>query len=492
MSKRGLVRRCIRYVFLASILSSCGTVRAQSDIYDLMGDAGLIESTIHISSEMGVLLDCNVPLPSPNISLPAAINSGLCSHPSLRQLWSVAKARAAQLGLAKAAQSPTLTFGGQLIRSQPKTTFVDSDVPPIQRNQEQQNLSVAINWLIYDSGLRSANESAAAYTLQAAKETQRDRVFGLIFDIGKSYFEWWASVAAVKAARRAEVFSEGLLEIARAKKSAGAATVLDPLRAEAELSKAKFERVTAESVEGGALASLATLIGVAPSTLANARPTRLSHLKWLEKPTDEISSIALERSGAVRAANSQVRVMQARVRAAEAANGLTTSVGLNFARNLQKSDAIGQSYLLKVPLASVQMTLPLFDGGARDYQRHFALSQLEVALGALEAARRQVELDTWKADVTLRKQREQLAAAQALSRSATLAAEVAEKRYRAGVGNIQDVLSTKGSATTAAQEAIAATAELEAIRLKLLVLTMQPIVWEENPSEAREPHLKLE
>ena len=149
---------------IGALLPLCA--KAQSDPYDTM--AAVSRDLGRYQALPGVALACAdspPPLASlASLTLPVAINRALCANPRVRQAWSVARMRAAQLGGALAADMPTLAFNGQWNRAG-VTTFVDDfDALNSTRYRQQRNVTIALNWVIYDSGLRAGNISVAART----------------------------------------------------------------------------------------------------------------------------------------------------------------------------------------------------------------------------------------------------------------------------------------------------------------------------------------
>lgn len=112
------------------------------------------------------------------------------------------------------------------------------------------------------------------------------------------------------------------------------------------------------------------------------------------------------------------------------------------------------------------------------YQRHAALSQVRAARSALDAARRQVVLDLRESHHDLAIQAQARVTARALVSRATQADSVAEARYRAGAGTLQDLLTARAALADARQEDIQARAALRIARLRLVVLGVQPLEWE--------------
>jgi outer membrane protein len=460
------------------LVLTAGAAQAQWDAFGRMSEADHELSSFGALPDTTLSTQCRQEDIGPVLSLPSAIDRALCANPRVRQAWSVARFRAAQLGAAQSAKLPTLTLSGQLNRAIPTTTFDDFQDLSTTRHTTQRNVGLALNWVLYDAGLRSGNIAVARHTFSAATETQRVTILTAINDTGKAYYDWWATQGRLQAAREAERTAEKSLAMANARRQTGNGTLLDRLQAETALAQASLDRVTAETALGNARVALATLMAVPPTALPDSaglggmRPVLPDHA------VEVFVEYAQTHSPSVRVAVFQLDTSMARVQVAEATNGPIAAITATMARNEQLAASLGQTFTTRVPSLNLQIAIPLFDGGAQAYQRHAAQSQVEAARDALENARLQVQLDVWKAHHELVSQAEKVKSARKLMESATQADSAAEKRYSAGAGTLLDLLNARTALADARQQSVRAAADWRAARLRLLTLTAQPLRWE--------------
>ena len=119
------------------------------------------------------------------LTLSMVIDRALCANPRIRQAWGVAKFRAAQAGGARAADMPSLSFGGQWMRGTVTTEVDDLASLESRRSREQRNMSLALSWVLYDAGLRAGNIAQADATLNAALQGQRTTILLVLQGCGK-------------------------------------------------------------------------------------------------------------------------------------------------------------------------------------------------------------------------------------------------------------------------------------------------------------------
>lgn len=115
----------------------------------------------------------------------------------------------------------------------------------------------------------------------------------------------------------------------------------------------------------------------------------------------------------------------------------------------------------------MQLSIPLFEGFGRGYKVRAASSQAEVKAAELARLEQQVALEVWKNFQSLDTRREHIEAADTLLASARRSFEVAEGRFRAGVGNILELLGAQSAVAAAEQRRIEAHAGWLTARLKL-------------------------
>lgn len=472
-----------RPIALAIALIAFGmtfSAQAQRDPYDTMAAAQ--GALAHYDALPGLTLACTDPLPplapTEPLTLPAAIDRALCANPRVRQAWSVARLRGAQLGGALAADMPTLVFNGQWNRAGVSMTVDDLEALNSKRYREQRNMTVAVNWVLYDSGLRAGNIAVAARTVEAAHESQRATLLAVMQETGQAFYDWWAARGVLDAAAEAEWAAKRSVEFAIARQQIGHATLSDRLQAQTAAAQSTLDRVQAESGLATARAILAMLLASQEGQLSEVPGISAQRPILRVQDLPALVEAARERSPVLRMAAAQLASARARIQVAEANNAPTVTLTTGYVRNRQAGSALGQSYTTSAPSIALQLGVPLYDAGAQSYQRHAAQSQAEASQQALEAAQRQVELDLWKAHQELSNQAQKIELGRTLIASAEQADRAAELRYRSGAGTLLELLTARATLASARKQQVQAAAGWRAARLKLLALSAQPLEWE--------------
>jgi outer membrane protein len=341
-------------------------------------------------------------------------------------------------------------------------------------------MTLALNWVVYDSGLRSGNIEVAAQTLSAATATQRDMLLRVIRETGDAYSGWWSADGVFAATLEAERAARRSLAYAKARQQVGHATLVDRLRAETALAQATFERVEAESALATSRATLAMQLAVHADELPDQPIMGKQRPRLPERTLGQWLDGARERGPAVHIAAAQLATAKARIHAAEASNSPTVAVSVAYVRNRQLGKSNGETFTMNAPNFGVQLNFPLFDGGARSYQRHAAQSQFEAGEHALDIARRQLELDVRKTYHEMISQAQRIQHGRALLASAELAERASELRYQAEMGTLLDLLNDRAALAAARKQLVQASAGWRVARLKLVTLAAQPLSWEKD------------
>ena len=454
--------------------------------WDLFGTMGEIERRLSGYEALpGAVLDCGGALPPMTgqpLSLANVIDRALCANPRIRQTWGVARFRAAQAGGARAADMPTLSLNGQWNKGS-VATEVDGLELSSKRDREQRNLTAALDWVLYDSGLRAGNIAVADATLRAAVENQRTTILLVLREAGQAYYDWRAAQGVLSAAREAEAVAARAVEFARARLRLGSATVADRLQAETGFAQTVVDRVEAESGLATARATLALLMATDAESFPERVDAEAERPMLANASLPSMTEAALARNPANRGAKAQLETAQARVRVAEASSGPVVALVAGYVRSRQLGAGIGQSFSTAVPSGGLQFSVPLFDGGAEWYQRYAALSQVQVGVEVLDQAVRLVEMEVWKVYHEMNKEAEKQRYGKSLLASALESNRAAELRYQAGAGNLLDLLNSRNALATARKQLVQSAAAWRTARLRLVFLSAQPLRWEPDDEE---------
>ena len=417
------------------MLSCCVALTAHA-----AGDPFQTQATV-ASGVTGYLdRDCGVSTQA--MTLVAVVDAALCNNPQTRAAWANARAAAAQLGSAQSAYLPTLNGSASISRDRNALTG---------NAATNQNLGLSLNYLLFDFGARSAQTDAARATLEAANRNQDQSVNAVYLAVVQAYYQYFAAQAQLEALHEAEKSAQLSLNAADARFQAGTNTKADVLQAQTAYSQARLSSLRGEGGVRIAQGVLSNAMGmVADQVVSLAPPTDQVLSKNLPDNVRELILQAQQQRPDLQAAAAQLRVAQAQVRAAAAAGKPT--VALTASSNYQDNGSLngaGSS-------VGVAVAMPLFSGFNTTYKVRAAEAQVAASQAQRAQVANQVALDVWRAWQTLATEAAALAATDDLINSAAASAQLALGRYRAGVGNILDVLSAQASLASARSQQVQA------------------------------------
>ena len=370
------------------------------------------------------------------------VDLALCRNPKTREAWASARYQAAQVGAAQGAWLPALDgrLGSNQTRSSGDSTTTHS-------------ATLAFSWLLLDFGARAANLENARQLLEASAMTLDATVQTLFLSALQAYYHAQAARAAVSAALQSEKASHESLAAAQARYQVGAGTPADRLQAQTAWSQATLNRIKAEGALQNALGSLASLMGLDAS-----QPLRLSEIPdtlpdtRFEQQVDTLIAEARERRPELKAAQAQFKAAQASVDAARAAGQprLTLSAGPGWqAAHGSRNDGSTHSNAVGLTLS-----IPIFSGFDTTYRVRAAQERAESLRAQRENLRLQVALEVWNAWQNLHTATQTVRTSADLLASAEQSERVALGRYKAGVGNILDLLNAQSALASARMQRI--------------------------------------
>ncbi|MDR2990382.1 MAG: TolC family outer membrane protein [Burkholderiaceae bacterium] len=246
---------------------------------------------------------------------------------------------------------------------------------------------------------RDASLSDAA-DVEFAKAEQ-----SLVIDVSNAYFDVLFGREALAAAQAAEKAFAQQLKQAQAALKLGEGTRIEVDEAQANDDQAAAQAIAASNDLAISQAAYTRLTGMAPASI---EPVQWSCVPPVSADPDAAMSSAATHNLNVRAAQLQVKQAQADVLAARAANlpvaNLQASYGTNWSRALggNEWDAIfGTTSKTPVVQVGVNVTIPVFSGGAGLSQMREAASRREQSDAALEDARRKAREDARTAYLNL-------------------------------------------------------------------------------------------
>ncbi len=434
-------RRALGTLALVAALAPWRLSASADDPFETERLAPLARNAALPGAIAGPCLDTEAMLQS--LTLVEAINTALCRNPRTRQTWASARIAAAQLGVARAAELPTID--AELSGQRTETRNV-----PASGGQTQVSPGTRLNYVLFDFGAREAGVESARQSLIAANWIHSATIQQVLFDTIDAYYRLFAATENVGATRAAEESARESFEAAQARLAAGRGTRADLLQAQTAYSQARLNRTRAEGDAATARGTLASTLGFdADRTLALAPPPDLTSQALAREAVGQLIETARSRRPDLLAAQAQVRAAQSNERAARAQGMPTVS---SFASVTASHSAPGSDP--RSGAVGVTVSIPLFTGYRSTYQVRAAGEQVQSQIASRDRLASEIALDVWTAYQTLLTEGQAYETALDLVVSAQESYRAALARYKAGVGTLIDVLNAQSSAASADSQKI--------------------------------------
>jgi outer membrane protein TolC len=400
-------------------------------------------------------------LPAAALTLSAAIDLALCKNTATRSAWAAAHQQAAALGASEGAWLPQVTATGSATRT--FGAHQDDNGVVTSADQTTKDAAVNLTWTLYDFGGREGRIRNDRYLLDAAAGTASSVSQQTILGVVQDYYGVVAAEAGLVAAETTEKNAAHSLEIARALRQGGVATLADVLQAETAYDQALLSRIQAAQTTKTSRGGLAVLIG----SEAN-QPLKLvadpvpAQAPALSARMEDLMAEAAKQRPDLAAARAEVDAAAAEVTVARAAG--RPSISITAGRSTINQTAIPTQNFGQV---GINVTVPIFTGFQVGYSVRLAQAALESREVNAEQVRLNVSLEVWNAYYSLDSANQQLATTSTLIITASSNEEVAVGRYQAGVGTIIDLLTAQTAAASARQLRIGAELNWEVARAQL-------------------------
>ncbi len=386
-------------------------------------------------------------VPTSALSLSDVVERSLCNNPQTHEAWANARAQAAQLGVSKAANLPSLSASGAA--SHNATNGRDTVA---SNSYNQQSAGLSLSYLLYNFGGRSAAIDNAAQVLIAANAAQDAAIQSVFLAAVQDYYQIFSAQAVVQADLEAEKAALESLKAATVRYEVGTGTPADKLQARTAYSQAVLNRIRAEGDAKNAQGVLADVMGLdADMAVRIAPPAVQTPDEHFTRDVSRLIDEARKNRPDLAAAEAQIKAAQANVTSARATGrpSLSLSADINY-NDTSVSDPFRSSAL------GVTLSVPLFTGYNTTYRVRAAQEQVAVRTAQRDTIRQQIALDVWKAYQGLLTETQSLKSSADLVNSAAESERVAMGRYKAGAGNILDVLTAQSALASARQQNVQA------------------------------------
>ena len=383
--------------------------------------------------------------PGMPVTLAQVVDIALANNSTTRLAWLQARANEAAVGSARSAYLPEVDLNAQIANT--RTTQ--------SGNQTTFGPSLALNYLLFDFGGREATVEGARQTLIASNFLHNQAIQDVILRTQEAYYSYLAARALLAAEDATITERQKSLDAADARHDAGVATIADVLQARTSLSQAKLNR---DSIQG----NVHTIEGVLATTMGLPATTRFDFGELPPNvPTRQVSEVVdalIHRAVSLRpdlaAARAFAERADTRIRVVRSqflpSVGVTGSAGPSWI-----SGGDGSKFAHSIGVA---MRWPLFTGFRNVFDIRQAELEAQLAREDVRSLEQQVNLQVWTSYYSLQTATQRLTTARDLLTSAQQSVDVAQSRYKSGVGSILDLLTAESALESArAQEVQART-----------------------------------
>jgi multidrug efflux system outer membrane protein len=354
----------------------------------------------------------------------------------------IATARVAEAqalyGIQRADRLPTVNVGGSLARSRTPADLSATGTSIVSQRADL-NVGLPAFELDFWGRVASLSESAKASYL-ATEQAERSFRLSLIASVADAY------LALAEAQERAALAQATLetraqtRELVDRRRQAGLAGDLDFLQADAAYEGARAELAALQRQQSAARNYLRALVGTEPRELPAGKTLAEQGITLAQQA--DLPAQVLVRRPDVLAAEQRLLAANANIGAARAAFfpriALTASAG-TASRELDGLFKDGSEAWSFTP----SITLPIFDYGRRSANLDLATVRKDIAVAEYERTVQQAFREVADLLVARGQIAEQLKAVEGQERSQQRAADIAEARYRQGVGSFLEVLDAQ-------------------------------------------------
>jgi NodT family efflux transporter outer membrane factor (OMF) lipoprotein len=400
--------------------------------------------------------------------LNALIAEALQNNPGLDIADARARAAQAQAGVADAARQPTVNAGASVSGARIPTTIMPADAGGGHFALAKYGYA-SFKWgLDLWGGKRAAWQAALGASRAAGIEAQAARI-ELSANVARAYAQLGYAFTQQDLAKAEHERATAARELTRQRVAAGIDNRIQLKQGDAEVASAEQQMALARRAVESARSSLSVLLGKGPDRgLEIARPQTL-HPAQLAVPADLPVELIGHRADLV-AARWRVEAASKDIAATKTEFMPNISIGA-----MAGVISMGGGNPLSLPARFYQigpsLSLPIFDGGrlranlaGKDAQYDLAVAQYNQTLvGAVNQIADELS--------ALQSLREQIDAQQRAQDAARQAWQLAQQRYKAGIGSYLEALSVRQQLLTAER----ATAALQAQQVDLSVQLIQAL-----------------
>ena len=348
------------------------------------------------------------------------------------------------MGQAKSAYYPSITFSNTY-----RSSLVSGTTSTSQDAFDFFSSASNINWTIYNFGRREGIVREAKDTLDSRRFAERTSVDDVILNVMRLYYRSIAVKALVRVREDTVKDRELLVRQAKGFFEVGTRPKIEVARAESALFAARADLIAAENGVKIAWAELGNAVGVkdfpvrpqAEDALLEKPLTLLAKELDIRKPEvslAEAQKIASDSRPELKDFEAQRRAQDADIAIARAGHLPDISFFGQYGR--RNTSRGGNTFPLQlIWQAGITIEIPIFSGFETTYEIEKALRDYREIKAQEEETRQQIALEVERSYLNVIAATERTRATEAAVRAAKENFDLANGRYRVGVGSIIEI-----------------------------------------------------
>jgi len=361
------------------------------------------------------------------LTLEECVKTAVANHPDLAAYEAKVQAARAGESQARATAQPQANLSSSYVR---KGTGDGTDTINGTLTGTY-DTGFNVTQLITDSGKTKLNIKKAQQNTGSAREDLAEKKNVVVQKVSDAFYSVNSTERAYIVAQMRYKNYENRLKWAESYYKAGKKAKIEVTKAEADLASSKLTLITTKTEAEVAKVTLATAMGDAQMKIGNVRDEL--EYEYYMIAEDTAIKTALERrpelmskKKKVEMAKTEVGIQQKGLSPVISAGGGVGGGGSSFAA----TDTWN---------AKIKLSMPVLDGGATNSKVAAARANLKTAQAEYKSAENSVVLEVREAWQNVQKAQESIVSAREAERKEKENHELAEKRYKAGVGSSLEI-----------------------------------------------------
>jgi outer membrane protein len=400
------------------------------------------------------------------LSLETALRIGRRNQPQLRAARAQTDAAEARVDEARAPLLPQVRINLAYTRATGNPVAPAGtpslNIPTSWSTFDFFNNGISATQLIYDFGQTWQRKKAARASADAQADTEQATKLTTDLAIRSAFYTARATRDAVGVARETLANQTKHVEQIQAFTEVGTRPEIDLLQARTDQANAEVALINAQNDYATARAVLNQTMGVEAPASYEVIGVASPPLPGEEKPLDALVDEAVQARPDVAAKIAQLRAQDLSNKATAGRYGPSISAGTGFTYNGRELDNLVWNWTGGFALA-----WPIFEGGLVRATVREGEAQSSALRAEVDITRQQARVEVDQARLTIIAGKAAIAAGERSLANAKARLDLAELRYRTGVGNGIELSDAQLAATNAAFQLLQATLKLDTARAQL-------------------------